>query len=79
MYNHHLGNTDRLITTTLTTDTAPSYTMPAISYGRDWANLTAGIGYQIDPKTVIRAHVMQQVAQQSVNSYTATMNVSTYF
>jgi outer membrane lipase/esterase len=79
MYNHHLGNTDRVITTTLTSVTAPSYTMPAVSYGRDWANLTAGIGYQIDPKTVIRAHVMQQVAQQGVDSYTATMSVSSYF
>ncbi|MBU3537414.1 autotransporter outer membrane beta-barrel domain-containing protein [Polynucleobacter sp. UK-Gri1-W3] len=79
IYNSQLGNLDRLVTTTLTTVAAPSYTMPAMGYGRNWTNLTAGIGYQIDPKTVIRASFTEQVAQQSVNSYNAIVSLSSHF
>ena len=79
IYNSQLGNIDRNITTTLTTITAPSYTMPALGYGRNWTNLTAGIGYQIDPKTVLRANFTQQVAQQSVTSYNAIVSLSSHF
>ena len=79
IYNSQFGNLDRLVTTTLTTVAAPSYTMPAMGYGRNWTNLTAGIGYQIDPKTVIRASFTEQVAQQSVNSYNAIVSLSSHF
>jgi len=79
IYNSQLGNIDRLITASLTTIAAPSYTMSAMSYGRNWTNLTAGMGYQIDPKTVIRASFTQQVAQQSVNSYNAIVSLSSHF
>jgi outer membrane lipase/esterase len=79
IYNSQLGNLDRNVTTTLTTVTAPSYTMPALSYGRNWTNLTAGVGYQIDPKTVVRASFTQQVAQQNVNSYSAMVSLNSHF
>ena len=79
IYNSQLGNLDRLVTTTLTTVAAPSYTMPAMGYGRNWTNLTAGMGYRIDPKTVIRAIFSHQVAQQSVNSYNAIVSLSSHF
>lgn len=79
IYNSQLGNLDRQVTTTLTTVSAPSYTMPAMSYGRSWTNLTAGLGYQIDPKTVARASFTQQVSQQNVNSYSAMLSLNSYF
>ena len=79
IYNSQLGNIDRLITTSLTSISAPSYTMPAVSYGRNWTNLTAGIGYQIDPKTVIRASFTHQVSQQSVNAYSAVVSLNSHF
>jgi len=79
IYNSQLGNLDRSVTTTLTTVAAPSYTMPAMGYGRNWTNLTAGVSYQIDPKTFIRASFTQQVAQQSVNSYNAIVSLNSYF
>ena len=79
IYNSQLGNIDRNITTTLTTITAPSYTIPALGNGRNWTNLTAGVGYQIDPKMVLRASFTQQVAQQSVTSYNAIVSLNLYF
>lgn len=79
VYNSQLANMDRYITTTLTTVSAPSYSMPANAYGTNWTNLTTGIGYQIDPKTVIRAILAQQVAQQNVNSYNIAVNLTSHF
>lgn len=78
-YNSQLGNLDREVTTTLTTVSAPSYSMPAISYGRNWTNLTAGISYHIDPKTVLQASFTQQISQQNVNSYNAAVSLNTHF
>jgi len=78
-YNSQLANMDRNITTTLTTISAPSYTMPAIAYGTNWTNLTIGLGYEIDPTTVIRASYTQQISQQNVNSYNAAVNITSHF
>jgi outer membrane lipase/esterase len=79
IYNSQLGNIDRSITATLTTVAAPSYTMPAMGYGRNWTNLTAGVGYQIDSKTVIRTSFTQQLSQQNVNAYSAIVSLSSHF
>jgi long-subunit fatty acid transport protein len=70
---------DRNITTTLTTISAPSYVMPAVAYGTNWTNLTIGLGYQIDPKTVIRASYTQQISQQNVSSYNTAINLTARF
>lgn len=79
VYNSQLGNLDRNVTATLTTVTAPSYYMPAIGYGRNWTNLTAVLGYQIDSKTVVRASFTQQISQQNVSSYSAMLGLNSYF
>jgi outer membrane lipase/esterase len=42
VWNHELADTDRLVTASLTTTVAPSYSLPAIDLGRDWATGTVG-------------------------------------
>jgi outer membrane lipase/esterase len=79
VYYSQLQNTDRNITTTLTSVSAPSYVMPAISYGDSWTNLLAGIGYEIDPKTTIRASFSQQFGWQNVNSYSFNVGLNAFF
>jgi outer membrane lipase/esterase len=41
-WDHELASTDRSVTASLTTIAAPSYSMPAVTTGRDWADVTAG-------------------------------------
>lgn len=79
LYNTQLGHTDRTITTTLTSVTAPSYTMPAISYGDTWTTLSAGLGYQLAPKTLIRTSFAQQMGWQNVDIYSVNIGLSSYF
>jgi outer membrane lipase/esterase len=42
VWNHELADTDRLMTASLTTTVAPSYSLPAIELGKDWATGTIG-------------------------------------
>jgi len=79
IYNSQFRNTDRHITTTLTSVSAPSYTLPALSYGTSWTNLSVGIGYQINPKTITQGNFTQQVGWQNLNSYSATISMNAYF
>lgn len=78
-YNDRLENLDRSVTTTLTSVSAPSYNLPAATIGDNWFDVMAGVGYQIDEKTSIRANFTQQVSQHDVSSYGATMSFNTSF
>jgi outer membrane lipase/esterase len=42
LWNHELGPLDRTVSASLTTIVAPSYEMPAVKLGRDWASTTIG-------------------------------------
>jgi outer membrane lipase/esterase len=42
VWNHELGPIDRTVRASLTTIDAPSYEMPAVKLGRDWATATVG-------------------------------------
>lgn len=42
LWNHELGPIDRTVSASLTTIDAPSYEMPAVRLGRDWASASIG-------------------------------------
>ena len=42
VWNHEFASTDRSVTATLTTVSAPSYWMPAVVLGKDWGTGTVG-------------------------------------
>jgi outer membrane lipase/esterase len=54
-WNHECASGDRLITTTLTTVTAPSYTMDAVPVVTDWGTTTLGAFYELNARTMLRA------------------------
>ena len=41
-WDHEFDPLDRMVTASLTTITAPSYSVPAVVLGRDWATATIG-------------------------------------
>ena len=45
LWDHEFDPLNRVVTASLTTIAAPSYSMPAVVLGRDWA--TASVGTQI--------------------------------
>ena len=53
-WNHEWVNGDRLVTTSLTTVAAPSYTMDAAPMPTDWATVSLGAYYRLSPRAIVR-------------------------
>jgi outer membrane lipase/esterase len=68
-WNHELGPTNRTITASLTTIDAPSYEMPAVQLGRDWASATVGTTVNISRAFTGLASVTAQAGQTGVTTY----------
>lgn len=69
VWDHELASTDRQVTASLTTIAAPSYSLPAVEVGRDWATATAGINVQIGGGLTGLASFTAQVGQSGVTNY----------
>ena len=48
VWNHEFDPLSRLVTASLTTIAAPSYSLPAVVLGRDWATATVGTEVRFD-------------------------------
>jgi len=69
VWDHEWASTDRLIAASLTTIAAPSYLMPAVVVGKDWATGTAGTTVRLATGLTGLASVTAQVGQTGVTSY----------
>jgi outer membrane lipase/esterase len=49
VWDHEFDPLDRMVTASLTTITAPSYSLPAVVLGRDWATATVGTQITLTP------------------------------
>ncbi len=78
-YNSIIGSINRDVTTTLTTVAAPSYTMPAIAYGKNWINLTAGLGYKINDTMGLQADFTNFINEKSITYYGGTLSLVGHF
>ena len=63
------GVTDRTVRASLTTIEAPSYEMPAVKLGRDWAAATVGTTMNISNAFTGLASVTAQGGQTGVKTY----------
>jgi outer membrane lipase/esterase len=69
VWNHELASTDRSVTASLTTITAPSYWMPAVVLGRDWGTGTIGTTAIIAQGVTAYATFSGQMGQTNVVTY----------
>jgi outer membrane lipase/esterase len=68
-WNHELVPYDRSVTASLTTVTAPSYYMPAVVFGKDWASATIGTTAAIGRGMTAYASFNSQMGQNNVTYY----------
>jgi outer membrane lipase/esterase len=68
-WNHELASTDRLVTASLTSVSAPSYSMPAIVFGADWATATIGASVAISRGVTAYATFYSEIGQSNVTYY----------
>jgi outer membrane lipase/esterase len=69
VWNHELASTDRTVTASLTTITAPSYWMPAVVLGKDWGTATVGTTVAFAPGVTGYGTLTGQIGQQNVVTY----------
>jgi outer membrane lipase/esterase len=78
-WDHEFASPNRNVTATLTTSVAPSYSLPAIVTGTDWAVATAGTTLTLAHNVTGLAAVTGQAAQKNVAAYGGQLGVNVAF
>jgi outer membrane lipase/esterase len=78
-WHHEWASTDRQMTATLTTITAPSYSMPAVEFGKDWGAINLGAIVPIAAHTNAMIAMTSQFAEKSVIAYGAQVGLNAAF
>jgi outer membrane lipase/esterase len=63
VWDHEFDPLDRMVTASLTTMVAPSYSLPAVVLGRDWATATIGLQVSLTPALSGMASFTGQLGQ----------------
>jgi len=69
VWNHELANTDRSVTASLTSVSAPSYFMPAVVVGKDWGTGEIGTTVTISKSVTGYTTFVSEIVQRNVVAY----------
>jgi outer membrane lipase/esterase len=75
-WDHELVPYNRSVTASLTTITAPSYSMPAVALGKDWGAGTIGTTVALGRGTTAYASFTSQFGQSQVTFYTGQIGLN---
>jgi outer membrane lipase/esterase len=78
-WHHEWAATDREVSASLTTIVAPSYSMPAVEFGKDWGAINLGALVPIAAHTNAMIAMTSQFAQKSVTAYGAQVGLNAAF
>jgi outer membrane lipase/esterase len=78
-WKHELADQDRLVTATLTTTVAPSYSMPAVDVGRDWLAGTVGTTVELGGGVTAYSAANGSFGQDNALKYGAQLGLSVKF
>jgi outer membrane lipase/esterase len=76
VWDHEWANLDRLVAASLTSIVAPSFTMPAVILGRDWATATVGTRVRLGERFSGFVAVIAEMAQNNVTSYGGQIGIN---
>lgn len=79
VWNHELAGSGRLVTASLLSITAPSYSLPAVLLGKDWGSGTVGTRIKFAPNATAFAAFYSQFAQNNVTTYGGQIGVNVAF
>jgi outer membrane lipase/esterase len=79
VWSHELASTDRTVTASLTTISAPSYSLPAIELGKDWVTGTVGTAVTWGPRVTGIISLVGQIGQNGVVNYGGQVGLSAAF
>jgi outer membrane lipase/esterase len=77
VWNHEFASTDRLVTATEPEIAfAPSFAMPAVTFGKDWATGTLGSTAALAPGMTAYASFTGEIGQNKVTTYGGQIGVN---
>jgi outer membrane lipase/esterase len=76
VWDHEFDPLNRVVTAALTTITAPSYSMPAVVLGRDWATATVGTQVTFSPLWSGFASFTGQLGQNHATVYSGLIGLN---
>ncbi len=79
VWDHDFAPLNRLMTASLTTVVAPSYSLPAVIVGRDWATATIGTEFKIARSWSGLASFTAMLGQQNVTNFVGVLGVNYSF
>jgi outer membrane lipase/esterase len=79
LWNHEFVSHDRLVTASLTSTVAPSYSLPAVDLGRDWASATAGVSATLGKGVTGLVSFTGQMGQDKVTTYGGQVGLNVAF
>jgi outer membrane lipase/esterase len=79
LWNHEFVTHERYVTTSLTSTVAPSYSLPAIQLGRDWASATAGVSVGLGQGVTGLVSFTGQLGQDKMTTYGGQVGVNVAF
>jgi outer membrane lipase/esterase len=79
LWDHEFDPLNRVVTASLTTIAAPSYSMPAVVLGRDWATTTVGTQLTFTPAWSALASFTAQLGQQRATVYGGLLGLNYSF
>ncbi len=75
-WNHEFADPDRLVTASLTTIAAPSFSMPAVQFGTDWGSGFVGTRYILGQRTSAYAAFISDFAQHHVTDFGGQIGIN---
>ena len=79
LWNHEFVSHDRLVTASLTSTVAPSYSLPAVDLGKDWASATAGVSVGLGKGVTGLVSFTGQMGQDKVTTYGGQVGLNVAF
>jgi len=80
LWNHEFVSHDRLVTASLTSTVAPSYSsLPAVDLGKDWASATAGVSVGLAKGVTGLVSFTGQLGQDKVTNYGGQVGLNVAF
>jgi outer membrane lipase/esterase len=79
LWNHEFVSQDRLVTASLTSTLGPSYSLPAVNLGRDWASATAGVSVGLGKGVTGLMSFTGQMGQDKVTIYGGQVGLNVAF
>jgi len=79
VWDHELAGTNRRVTASLLSITAPSYSMPAVLLGQDWGTATIGTRVRFASNASAFVAFNSQIGQDNVTTYGGQIGVNVAF